>query len=162
MSIHEITTSRLGIDPQRERQMSFNRDKVMEVQDYLASMPQVELPVMHHFSKIECEKADKIYLRMVFHPGGVAVVGFEHLDEHLFILAAGLLTITTEDGDVTLRGPCVMNTKPGMKRVAYAHEDCVVMTVHATDLSDPDAIMDSILKREPGSPHRLAFGGGEL
>jgi len=162
MDSQEITTSHLSIDTQHERQLSFNREKVMDVQDYLASMPQVELPVMHHFSKIECEKADKIYLRQMFIPAGTGATGFEHIDEHLFILAVGRLTITTDDGDMTIDGPRAMNTRPGIKRVVYAHEDSVIMTIHATNLSEPDDIMASILKPEPGSPYRLAFGGGEL
>ena len=144
------------------RDVAFSREKVMAIQEVIADLPQVELPTLHHFSKIGCPHPTKVYLRQVFHPAGVAVVGFEHLDEHLFILAVGHLTITTDDGDMDIRGPCVMNTKPGMKRVAYAHEDSIIMTIHATDLDDPDAIMDSILKPEPGSPYRAAFGGGAL
>lgn len=144
----------------QSRDLAFSRGKVMAVQELLADLPQVELPTFHHFSKIGCAQPTQVYLRQVFHPAGVAVVGFEHLDEHLFILALGHLTITTDEGDMDIHGPCVMNTKPGMKRVAYAHEDSVVMTIHATDLVDPDAIMDSILKPEPGSPYRAAFGGG--
>lgn len=146
------------IEPSRD--IGFERERVMAVQRHLSDLPQVELPVMHHFSRIGCPNPDRIYIRMVFHPAGVAVTGFEHLDEHFFILARGHLTITTDDGDRDIVGPVVMNTLPGMKRIAYAHEDSVVMTVHATNLSDPDAIMDSILKPEPGSPYRAEFGGG--
>ncbi len=142
--------------------LSFSPDSVQAIQDIMVKFPQVELPVKHHFSSIGCANPDRIYLREVFHPGGVAVVGFEHLDEHLFILAVGHLTITTDDGDMEIFGPTVVNTMPGKKRVAFAHEDSVIMTVHATNLSNPDDIMDSILKYEPDSPYRAQFGGGTL
>lgn len=139
--------------------LSGDRQRVLAMQDMLADLPQVELLTQHHFAPIACAKPDRIYLRHVFHPAGIAVVGFEHLDDHLFVLCIGHLTVTTDDGDRDIHGPTVLLTKAGSKRVAYAHTDCVVMTIHATDLSDPDAIMDSILKPEPGSPYRKEFGG---
>lgn len=122
-----------------------SRERVLDLQHALADLPQVDMPVTHHH-------APGVYVREVFHPAGVAVVGYEHTTEHLFLLVSGELTVTTDDGMRTLRGPCMVRTAPGTKRAAYAHTDCVVMTIHATDKTDPDAIMAEITVPEPGSP----------
>lgn len=122
-----------------------SRERVLDLQCVLAELPQAELPVTHHH-------APGIYVREVLHRAGVAVVGYEHKTEHLFLLVSGELTVTTDDGMRTLRGPCMVRTKPGTKRAAYAHTDCVVMTIHATDETDPDKIMADITVPEPGSP----------
>lgn len=119
--------------------------KVLELQDAMSRMPQVHLPVTHHF-------ATGVYAREVFHPAGVAVVGYMHRTDHLFILAKGDLTITTDEGKRRVQGPCVLHTHPGMKRLAYAHEDTTIITIHVTTETDPEKIMAAILVPEAGSP----------
>lgn len=117
--------------------------KVQELQEAIGELPQVELPVTHHFSA-------GVYVCEVFHPAGVAVVGYMHRTDHLFLLAKGELTITTDEGMRRIKGPCMLHTHPGMKRVAYAHEDTTIFTIHVTEETDPRKIMDAILVPEAG------------
>lgn len=93
-----------------------------------------ELPLKHTFT-------DGVYVREIFIPKGLIVVGKIHRHEHLNFISRGEVTVVTEhEGVERLIGPCTIISKAGTKRVLYTHEDTVWTTVHAnpeniTDLS---------------------------
>lgn len=93
----------------------------------------IQPPTRHIF-------AQGLYAREVCLPAGWAGVGKVHCQEHLFMVTKGELSVLTDDGPVRVQAPYVLVTKPGAKRVMYAHEDTVLMTVHATTETDVEKL----------------------
>src|ERR1700684_2674693 len=107
------------------------RHRIDDLQTALSEMPQAEFITTHFF-------ADRLYGRQLFIPKGTAYVGKIHRYSHFRFVLGGHLLIVTEDGRYECKAPHMMITPAGTRRVGYAFEDTVVMTVHATELQDPD------------------------
>lgn len=101
------------------------RAKILALESAMQAMSecQIEIETRHHF-------APGIYMREIFIPKGVTLTGKIHKTEHLNILSQGDLAVMTEDGVKRLKASTVILSKPGIKRVGYAHEDSVWITVH--------------------------------
>lgn len=101
------------------------RDSIVQLEEIMKKMPehQIEIKTTHHF-------APGIYMREIFIPKGTTLTGKIHKTEHLNILSQGELSVMTEDGVRTLKASTVVKSQPGIKRVGYAHEDSVWITVH--------------------------------
>lgn len=110
----------------------------------ILSYPQVDLPPNHLFTP-------GIYLREIFIPKGITLSGKLHKTEHPYVVLKGKVSIFTEsDGMLLLEGPKVDVTKIGTRRVIYAHEDSLFMTIHA----NPDNCRDlEELERRLIEPH---------
>ena len=83
-------------------------------------------PVKHTF-------ADGCYIRQIYNPANEIIITKVHKKEHPFFLMKGKMSILTEEGVEHIKAPYQGITKPGTKRVIYTHEECVFITVHATD-----------------------------
>jgi hypothetical protein len=94
-------------------------------------MPQVAIPVRHFF-------AAGLYAREIVIPAGVTATGKVHREEHVSIMVSGDMTIDTEEGVRRVSGYNVFIAAPGTKRVGYAHEATVWITVHR----NPDELRD--------------------
>lgn len=107
------------------------RGKVQRLEDIMFSLPGhvTELPVRHVF-------AQGLYARELTIPAGMVASGKVHCQEHLFIISKGEISVLTESGPQRLKAPHILVTRPGTKRVVYAHEETVVTTVHATTETD--------------------------
>lgn len=99
-----------------------------------------DCPLTHHF-------APGAYGREILLPKGVLVIGKIHKHAHLNLVMKGKVTVGTEDGVRHIEGPLVFVSKPGTKRVVYAHEDTIWVTVHLTDSQDLDEIEDQIIAK---------------
>ncbi len=99
----------------------------------LAEFEQFELPVTHHFSK-------GVYARELFIPAGTVLTGKIHKHENLNIITRGDISVATAEGVKRLKAGDVVVSPPGTKRVGYAHEDTIWITVHGTDETDVDVI----------------------
>ena len=95
-------------------------------------------PVKHSF-------ADGCYIREIFNPAGELLVTKIHKKEHPFFLMKGKMSILTEEGVKHLEAPHHGITQPGTKRIIYTHEDCVFITVHATDKTDIEEIEKEVI-----------------
>lgn len=93
----------------------------------------VTLATRDHFSP-------GVYARELFIPKGATVVGKTHKYAQLNIMSAGELSVLTEDGVKRVKAPFIIVSPAGTKRVAYAHEDTVWVTIHGTDETDVDKI----------------------
>lgn len=110
------------------------RDKIFALEDEMRKLPQLEIPVQHHYS-------NGIYARTIAIPKGALVTGKIHRFRNLNILSKGELSVwIAEDVIERVRAPFITVSPPGTKRVAYAHEDSVWTTILRTDLTDPDEI----------------------
>ena len=58
------------------------------------------------------------------------------------------MTILSEDGEKTIKAPHYGITPAGTKRIIYAHEDCVFVTVHVTDKKDTKEIEKDIIAKK--------------
>jgi len=88
-------------------------------------------PLKHTFS-------DGIYVREIFIPAGMFIVGKIHKHDHPNFLLSGEVTVVTEDGIEDLKGPLSIISKAGTKRALYAITDLVWITVHANPTNTED------------------------
>lgn len=108
----------------------------------LGKLPQVELHVDHHF-------APGVYMRSMFIPAGVALVGHIHRHACISIVQYGDIVVATERGAVRLIGPCTLESPAGTKRAGWALKDTLFTTIHAnpTDERDVDRLEDMLIAK---------------
>tara|TARA_R100000656_G_scaffold60656_2_gene46988 strand:+ start:4115 stop:4687 length:573 start_codon:yes stop_codon:yes gene_type:complete len=100
-------------------------------------------PLRHFF-------ADGCYIREIFNPAGELIVTKIHKVAHPYFLMKGTMSILTEEGEQRISAPFYSITKPGTKRIIYAHTDCIFITVHATDKTDIKEIEKDIATEDYG------------
>lgn len=88
-----------------------------------------DCPLTHHF-------APGAYGREILLPKDSLVVGKIHRHAHLNMLMKGRVSVATEQGVETFSAPRVFVSLPGTKRVVYAHEEAIWVTVHVTTETD--------------------------
>lgn len=79
-----------------------------------------------------------LYARELDIPKGAVIVGKQHAEENFFVLTRGELTVWTPTGMKRVRAPFMVVTRPGDKRVAYAHEDSTTINFHANPGDEKD------------------------
>lgn len=134
----------VGASPPTREQIEHLQAAMLPIQ---CAMPEA----VHHF-------APGMYGREFSMPAGMAVVGKIHRHGHLMMVVKGRATVVDEFGRYEVQAGFVQSSRPGAKRVVYAHEDTTFVTVHLnpTDTQDLDAIEAEHI--EPESPEmRLAF-----
>ncbi len=77
-----------------------------------------------------------LYAREITIPAGALVVGKIHRTEHINVLSKGDISVLTENGIERIQAPATIISKPGTKRVGYAHTEVVWTTFHATNETD--------------------------
>ena len=83
-----------------------------------------DCPLVHSF-------ADGIYVREIFIPAGMMIVGKIHKHNHPNFLMAGKVSMITEDGGAKLmEGPQSLISPAGCKRALYTHTPTWWITVH--------------------------------
>lgn len=114
--------------------------KIDKLQVAMMRMPQVECPLVHTFTP-------GLYGRQIFNPKGALIITKIHKTEHQFIISQGELSVwTAEEGVVRHKAPYHGITKPGTRRIIYAHEDTILTTFHATDETTPEAVEAAIIE----------------
>jgi len=121
------------------------REKILKFEQAIASLPgaqfgdQDSCPLKHSF-------ADEVYVREIFIPKGMLLTGKIHKHSHPNFLMKGEVSVFTEaDGVQRLKAPLSMISKAGTKRVVFAHEDTVWITVHVTNETDLDRIEEAVI-----------------
>lgn len=127
-------------------------ETIQSFERQLRALPQIDIETTHHF-------ADGLYGREILIPAGTVLTGKIHRGEHLNFLMKGDITVWTDDGMKRLKAPAIIKSSPGTKRVGYAHEDTIWVTVHAsreTDLEKLEAELivpeDRRIKEETSCP----------
>ncbi len=119
------------------------REQIFELERAIAVHPdrinEKEMPLFHHF-------ADGMYARELHIPAGVVLCGEIHKTQHLAMLAAGSMTIWTEEGMKRVEAPYLFVSQPGAKRAGLAHEYSVFITFHPTTETDPEKIREQIIE----------------
>lgn len=115
------------------------RAQIDRLEEELLKHPQVEIPPRHYF-------AAGLYAREITIPAGTMLTGKIHRTEHLNIISKGDITVWTEDGMKRLQAPFCLVSRPGTKRVGYAHTDTVWTTIHATTETDLEALEHELIE----------------
>lgn len=105
------------------------RDRIFAFEALLKQQPQLELKVVHHFSK-------DVYARELHIPAGTILIGEIHKFKNLNILSKGKIQVSTENGLVEIEAPFTVVSPEGTKRVARALTECVWTTIHGTNETD--------------------------
>lgn len=125
------------------------RDKILELEKSVSETEGAFFgdsdvcPLKHSF-------ADGIYVREIFLPKGVLVVGKIHKHEHPNFILKGEVTVFTESGGCErIKAPCSMISPAGTKRAVLAKEDTVWVTVHSnpTNTQDLKELEDLIIAK---------------
>ena len=129
------------------------RNKIKEVEqemlDNPTSMTGEELsntnPVKHSF-------AEGCYIREIYNPANEIIITAIHAQSHPFFLLKGEMSILTHNGIEHIEAPHYGITEPGIKRIIYTHTPCNFVTVHATELTDPEEIVEAVTAKTFDDP----------
>lgn len=118
-----------------ENELARLRGEILKLETCMKQMPehQIEIAPKHYF-------AEGLYAREVLIPKGCVATGKIHLFEHINIVSKGDVSVMTDDGIKRIQAPATIISRPGTKRVAWAHEDTVWTTIHATAETDAEKI----------------------
>ena len=101
------------------------------------------LPLTHRFS-------DGVYLREIFMPKGMIVVGKKHKTRHLNIVISGKARVWDGEKLVEITAPYTFESNAGVRKVLYIEENMLWQTVHVTEETDVLKLED-ILCEEKGT-----------
>lgn len=114
-------------------------DYVNRLEAEINLMDQVACPVWHHF-------APGLYARRMFIRKGVVLTGAVHKTEHLCIVS-GVINVTTDDGvKMIAHQQEIITSKPGTKRAGFALEDTYWTTIHATEETDLNKLVEELVE----------------
>lgn len=89
------------------------------------------IPIKHYFM-------DGVYVREMTMKKGLAVIGAIHKHLHMCFLLTGKVTVINEADTIDHIAPCFIISKPGVKRVLYAHEDSIWFNTHKNPSNTED------------------------
>ena len=149
------TTERLGL------KHSFNFDEAWEIgleirrrKEFRENMTELENTItefgmqggeLHEANPVKHTFAGGCYIREIYNPANHLIVTKIHKKEHPFFLMKGSMSILTEEGIQEIEAPYQGVTKPGTKRAIYTHEECIFITVHATDNTSIEEIEEEVV-----------------
>ena len=118
-----------------------SRDAILGLQDKMgelialgaAASIEDQLLLTHHFTDKDEKYGCGIYARELFVPKGSLIVGKIHKRPHLNIVLKGKISVASEKGKHYFEAPCILPCKPGDKRVGYAEEDTIWVSIHMTE-----------------------------
>jgi quercetin dioxygenase-like cupin family protein len=107
--------------------------ELQEAVELISSVEQVPLPLTHHFSP-------GIYMREILMPKGAFVIGHEHKTQHLNVVLSGSARVMIEGKIYDMKAPCVLESGPGVQKIAYIEEDMRWATVHPNPDEERDIV----------------------
>ena len=99
-------------------------------------------------ANLEHEFGEGTYIRKITMKKNSVIVSAIHLVEHPFFVMTGEATIVSSKGLTTIKAPHFGMTKPGTQRLLYINEDCVWITVHATDKTNVEEIVNDVISKD--------------
>lgn len=100
---------------------------------------------MHKANPVKHTFAGGCYIREIYNPAHELIITKIHKKEHPFFLMKGEMSILTEEGIQNIKAPYQGVTKPGTKRAIYTHEECIFITVHATENTTIEDVEDEVI-----------------
>lgn len=114
------------------------REQILNIERFILECPQTETPTRHYFSP-------GLYAREMFIPAGTVLTGAVHKTEHL-VQFDGDITVLTDGGMQRLTGRHTFVSKPGVKRVGYAHADTWCTGFFVTDKTDVEELENDLVE----------------
>ena len=118
--------------------MIASKANILALQETMLALPQLDLPIANFL-------IPGVYVRSMFIPKGTCLVGKIHNHQSISIVAAGDISLMSEDGLSRVQPPFTAISQAGIKRVGYAHEDTVFITVHQTNETELGAIESELV-----------------
>jgi hypothetical protein len=100
---------------------------------------------LHEANPVKHTFAGGCYIREIYNPANELIITKIHKKEHPFFLMKGEMSILTEEGIQRIKAPYQGITKPGTKRAIYTHEECIFITVHATENTTIEDAEDEVI-----------------
>ena len=122
------------------------RDKIFQAQALGEALPKVDLEDIKkvYLAQTDLKHIDYfsygLYARELYIPKNITVVGKLHKYPQMNILTKGKLQVLVDEEIKILEAPCVICSPAGTKRIAYALEDSIWITIHATEETNVDKI----------------------
>lgn len=120
-------------------------DKVRDLADSIADMPQLDIEPEHLF-------APGIYVRILRMPADSFIVSKIHKTEHFVLALDGRATVLIDGELEEIVGPKLMKTYPGTQRALYINEDATWITFHPTHETDLDRIEQELIAESHDDP----------
>ena len=128
------------------------KEKVKQIEDYFISIADGEniigtgneIIYPENLWEYKHSFAEGLYVREMRMKKGQLGFSAIHKHSYAFFLLSGLLASSKEEGVEEFVGPCYIMSPQGAKRIVYAIEDCVIVTVHANPTNTED--LDELAK----------------
>jgi len=125
--------------------VSSYREKVKYLEDFLVSVADGKNIVGNNkelvypdFWGYKHSFAEGLYVREMTMKKGQLGFSAIHKHSYAFFLLSGVLQCSSEKGAVEYIGPVYIISPQGAKRIVYAKEDCIIVTVHANPTNTQD------------------------
>ena len=132
----------IGLEVRKRQEF---REKISDLEQAIVDMGDTTGEVMHDANPVKHTFAGGCYIREIYNPANQLLVTKIHKKEHPFFLMKGEMSILTEEGIQNIKAPYQGVTKPGTKRAIYTHEECVFITVHATDNTTIENVEEEVI-----------------
>ena len=132
----------IGLEIRKRKEF---REKITELEQAIISVEGTTGEVMHKANPVKHTFAGGCYIREIYNPANELIITKIHKKEHPFFLMKGEMSILTEEGIQSIKAPYQGVTKPGTKRAIYTHEECIFITVHATENTTVEDVEDEVI-----------------
>ena len=132
----------IGLEIRKRKEF---REKISDLEQALIDVGDTTGEVMHKANPVKHTFAGGCYVREIYNPANELIITKIHKKEHPFFLMKGEMSILTEEGIQHIHAPYQGVTKPGTKRAIYTHEECIFITVHATDNTTIEDVEDEVV-----------------
>ena len=121
------------------------REKISDLEQDIIDAGHTPGEVMHKANPVKHTFAGGCYIREIYNPANELIITKIHKKEHPFFLMKGEMSILTEEGIQHIHAPYQGVTKPGTKRAIYTHEECIFITVHATENTNIEDVEEEVV-----------------
>lgn len=132
----------IGLEIRKRKEF---REKITELEQAIINVEGTTGDVMHKANPVKHTFAGGCYIREIYNPANELIITKIHKKEHPFFLMKGEMSILTEEGIQNIKAPYQGVTKPGTKRAIYTHEECVFITVHATNNTTIEDVEEEVV-----------------
>jgi len=115
--------------------------ELKQLEQEMKLVKQVELETKHTFTEGQ-------YIRELFIPKGVLLVGKRHRHKTLNMLIKGKMTIHDENRSFDIEAPWYGESEALTKKAGFAHEDSIFLNIHVTNETDLDIIEKQFIIEE--------------
>ena len=133
----------IGLEIRKRKEF---REKISELEEAVVSADNgITGEILHDVNPVKHTFAGGCYVREIYNPADELIITKIHKKEHPFFLMKGKMSILTEEGIQDIEAPYQGITKPGTKRAIYTHEECIFITVHATNNTTIEDVEDEVI-----------------